>query len=402
MAVDSQATFKRRALQVGLTSDDVAVMEVALASEGQPGQVADEKFTSSVLAKVFGDASSVRVAPLKRLYLEAYSACLVDIKRTVEHSSEEVTPKVPEVEKLARLESFRKLYPGAPTDGIHEPASVLIDEFVHMVKTGHVKYLEWGKLLSREDELAARKKTGLKQAVKWTADAGNIVATTDVPETPDTALTSDYLVRCALHRRAIAVHVAGLLDFKNHEVASETFFKRKFESSPPGYRQVSFDQIQQADERLWMVFANLTRGGTTETGASIFPADDLFKAALQHSEVDLHLRPLPAPAKSADSKVASSSNKASPAQAKSRNRPMAPSSEPAQKRRRMPRMPEELKGCLPATENGASICFAYNLPGGCSAKVPPGARCGRGLHVCCRKVSNRACGMKHSAQEHKD
>ena len=410
MAVDSTATFKRRALQIGLNAEDVATMHglgwstygtFAMASQGQPGQVADDKFTTSVITKVLGDAESVRASALKRLYLESYSACLVDIKRTVENNPDEATPKVPEVEKIARMEAFQRLYPGTPTNGIHEPASSLIDEFVHMVKTGHLKYLEWGKLLSREDELAARKKTGLKQSVKWVAEAGNIVATSDKPEPPDTALTSDYLVRCALHRRGIAAHVAGLMDFLTHESASELFFKRKFETCPPGYGQVSFDQIQQADERLWMVFANSTRGGTTEAGASVFPANDLFKEALRHPDVDLHLRPLPSSAKPLETKPQSAA-KTTAGQPKARARSNQGGSDQQQKRRRMPRMPDELRGCLPATESGASICFAYNLPGGCNAKVPPGARCGRGLHVCCRRLNGKACGAKHSAQEHKD
>ena len=411
MAVDSTATFKRRALQVGLLNEDLDTMSrlgwttygtLALASEGQPGQVADDKFKTSVIDKVLAPEHAARAAPLKRLYLESYSACLVDIKRTVENTGEEAVPRVPEVEKMARLDAFRKKYPGARVSGIHEPASSLIDEFVQMVRTGHVRYLEWAKLISRDDEIAAKKKAGLKHAVKWTAEHGSIVATSDQPDSPDTSLTSDYLVRCALHRRAVAVHVAGLLDFQTHELASEMFFERRFEPCPAGYRPVTFEQIQQADEKLWKHLANQTRGGTTDTGASIFPADAFFEASLRHPEVDLHLRPLPQ-LRQPDARATSIASSRPGPKAKARARSNdTPSDQPPSKRRRAPRMPDALKDGLPSTESGSAICFAYNMSEGCASKVAAGGRCGRGLHVCCKKKNNKACGMKHPAFEHRD
>ena len=141
MAVDSEAVLKRRGLQVGLLAEDLGRLEaegwdtygtLAMASDGQPGQVADEKFETSVVAKILPGPARSRLAPLKRLYLEAYSACLIDMKRTVEQPSEESAPKVPEVEKRSRLANFVKEYPGAKVTGIYEPSGSLIDEFIHM------------------------------------------------------------------------------------------------------------------------------------------------------------------------------------------------------------------------------------------------------------------------------
>ena len=62
MAVDSTATFQKRATQIGLLSEDLERMKdlgsstyggLALASKGQPDNVADDAFKSSVVVKVF-------------------------------------------------------------------------------------------------------------------------------------------------------------------------------------------------------------------------------------------------------------------------------------------------------------------------------------------------------------
>eukprot|EP00971_Amphidinium_carterae_P265917 5275139-Amphidinium_carterae.1 len=79
-----------------------------MASKGPPGQVADPLFTQSIMDKVFTteEDKESRGPALKRLYLESYSATLVDMKRTVEHSHEEPLVKMPEVEKLNRVKAF--------------------------------------------------------------------------------------------------------------------------------------------------------------------------------------------------------------------------------------------------------------------------------------------------------
>ena len=418
MAVDSAATFKKRAVQVGLLSEDLTRMEelgwstygsLALASEGQPGNVADDAFKTSVLEKALPGAAQVRAPGLKRLYLEAYSACLLDIKRTVEAGTDESAPKVPEIEKVARLESFKQKFPGTRVEGLHEPASSLIDEYMQMARTGAIKYLDWSKLLSREEELAAKKKTNLKvSVVKWTAESQGLVASTAGEDLGETALHSDYLIRCALHRRAVAVHVSGVLDYLVHEQASELYFKRRFDNAPAGYRIISWDQVQHADEHLWKQLAQETRSGCTPAGGTVFPADNIFTKLLEASDFLLYLRPLPSSQASTSTSATKGGqdNKKRPpnhntGQQQQQKRPAeaAPAVDP--KRKRLPRMPEELKGGCAQTQDGQAICFAYNMKSGCPSKLPPGSRCSRGLHVCCKKINDKACGEKHPQHEHR-
>eukprot|EP00971_Amphidinium_carterae_P019344 380793-Amphidinium_carterae.1 len=74
-----------------------------------------------------------------------------------------------------------------------------------------------------------------------------------------TELESDYLVRKALHRRSVAAHVAGFADFTIMEKVAETYFNKLFEGVPSGYERVSLNQLQIADERLFMMIAKETR-----------------------------------------------------------------------------------------------------------------------------------------------
>ena len=115
----------------------------------------------------------------------------------------------------------------ARVEGLHEPASSLVDDYIHMFRTGSIRYLDWTKLLTREEALAPKKKTNLKvNVVKWTAEAQGLVASMGGDDLGETALHSDYLICCALHRRAVAEHVSGILDFLVHEKASELYCTR--------------------------------------------------------------------------------------------------------------------------------------------------------------------------------
>ena len=404
MAVDSEALFKKRALSVGLLEEDVLRLSAqgwrtygtfAMASEGQPGQVADDKFNTSVIAKVMIEGSETRTPCLKRLYLESYSATLADMKRTVEATNDDVAVKVPEVEKMSRMENFQKKYPGAKASGVCEPASSLIDEYIHMVRHGAVRFLDWSRLLSREDEIKAKKHTSLKgSSVKWEARSTGLVAVAENShDAVDADLGSDYLVRVALHRRSVAVHVSGLCDFVVHEQLVDMYFERRYAITPSGYKQVSLDQVKAADEAAWKLLADLTRGGTTGTGSSVFPASDLVAQIMKRAEVELHLRPLPGMHVSvAKPPAVESANKGS---AKKRAAPKSP--EP-KRRSKVPKMPTELSGHHAMTTDNVLICFAYNMRDGCPSNKPGGSRCSRGLHVCCHRSG---CEGKHPFYQHK-
>ena len=295
IAVDSEALFRKRALAIGLTEEDVLKLgsqgwktygTFAMASAGQPGQVADNKLNTSVIDKVMTEGGETRIPCLKRLYLELYSATLADMKRTVEATSEDVAVKVPEVEKMSRMESFQKRYPGAKATGVYEPASSLIDEYIHMVRNGAMRFLDWSRLLSRDDEAKARKHIALKgSSVKWEARSTGLVALAEnYHDSVDADLGSDYLVRVALHRRSVAVHVSGLCDFVALERLVNMYFERKYSATPSGYRPVALDQVKAADEAAWRILADMTRGGTTSSGSSVFPASDTLLPIMGRAE----------------------------------------------------------------------------------------------------------------------
>ena len=60
------------------------------------------------------------------------------------------------------------------------------------------------------------------------------------------------------------------------------------------------------------------------------------------------------------------------------------------------RVPGALMGMNPRTKKGEAICFAFNLPGGCSEAVSEN-KCKKGHHVCMKPGCGKA---DHGADKH--
>ena len=128
-----------------------------------------------------------------------------------------------------------------------------------------------------------------------------------------------------------------------------------------------------------------------------------IKNVLNHSSVSFHLLPL---AKGQQPKIQpkketqpSRQRSRSPSRTKPKPQPKKPAKGKGKggksKRGRGPNVPEPLIGKALQTRDGKRICWAFNLPNGCS-KASAGQSCERGLHVC----SELNCERPHSMQNH--
>ena len=107
-------------------------------------------------------------------------------------------------------------------------------------------------------------------------------------------LGTDLLLRYALTRRGLALDQANILEFSLHDAWVEKLMEVKHTSSPQGYAAVQYNQLLNADRRLFTKLAELTRAGIQVDGAGR-PLDGVFPNATEHPEVQLLLQPLPAP-----------------------------------------------------------------------------------------------------------
>ncbi len=69
------------------------------------------------------------------------------------------------------------------------------------------------------------------------------------------------LVKSALIRRGVAMAVAGLTSFREHQHYADWLFSRLLEEAPAGFMKVSMTQLTAVDRRVFELVAANTRKG---------------------------------------------------------------------------------------------------------------------------------------------
>ena len=204
----------------------------------------------------------------------------------------------------------------------------------------------------------------------------------------------------ALQRRALACDLVGLSGYAEQQAWHAHLLRHLTDiDPPPGYSRVSVQQILAADRAAWMKMAEWTTDGTQRKADGTLPLNSLFTRCMSEPSVTFHLLPLPLSGTFKRSAAALADDLHEPAFTRpnkthkgkgkkggGKGRPPAPKN-----------FPESLRaaGCHSCTRSGQPICWAYNLPGGCD-KAPPGKKCPKAVHVCCKP----GCGQSHSFQVH--
>ena len=199
-------------------------------------------------------------------------------------------------------------------------------------------------------------------------------------------ISTDLMVRMALMRRGLALDQCNVLEYSLHDQWVEKVFDVRTETPTDGYAHISLQQVIQADRKLFLKLAELTREGI-QVKHDGRPCDKIFLQAMQHPDV-LHLvQPLPV------ARVA----KAAPSIEIIRDGPYNKGAGKGKKGKNKSsmftgsttiKMPAGLEGGVPATKNNNPICFDHNF-GRCHLPVSRG-RCRKGLHICCMKSCHKA------------
>ena len=160
---------------------------------------------------------------------------------------------------------------------------------------------------------------------------------------------------------------SNILAYHYHDKWLETILACRLETVPAGYSRTTFQQIEAADKRLFMLLAEKTRAGL-KSGPNGRPCDQCFEECMNSTEE----RPPSSPSGKGKGK---SKGKNTGGQNM--------------------RIPFELLnlGCTGATPQGHRLCFSYNLKK-CSSQVQ-NQRCEKGLHLC----AIRGCYKQHPAPD---
>ena len=301
--VESEAVFKARALQIGLTPVQVDVITAAgfttmgafsFGSGYQPGH-ADETALLQFFDGIFvgaGGTTPALLARLRRLYFECHTMVLADMKVRVERTDQDAPRKMQAPERAQRLVEQQNRLVGLHIHGEYEPSYSLIDKVQDQYEHNELRYIPVEELTTRQQELLGDKKDQQLAEVFKKNKQGQLVASQEAVELKADTST-DLKLRNALIRRCLAYDQCGLIDFDVQERWVSKIFERMSEEPPPGYKSVTMDQALQADRKLWVRMSEECRAGIAVIPGLARPLNAAMVKFADHPDVCTILQPLP-------------------------------------------------------------------------------------------------------------
>ena len=393
---DCKAVFEQRAKAIGLSEDVVTcfrdksldtMAKFAFGCNYSPGASDDKPFRELLTKVLSREPTLVEESCLRRLYNESYATVAADIRAQTEQTSEDVHRKLAPADRAARLEEQQARLKGIAIRGPYEPGDSLVDRFVSFYENDRLQWVPWDMCVSREHELLGNSKRDQRLVVQSSGELK--LAASNKVEPCDTS--SEILLRYCLMRRGLAMEQSNILAYHHHDKWLETILACRLETVPAGYSRTTFQQIEAADKRLFMLLAEKTRAGL-KSGPNGRPCDQCFEECMNSTEVKTLLQPKPYAAKTRDDEPPLK-------RPKTERPPSSPSGKGKGKSKgkntggQNMRIPFELLnlGCTGATPQGHRLCFSYNLKK-CSSQVQ-NQRCEKGLHLC----AIRGCYKQHPA-----
>ena len=449
--MDSEATFAERLQSIGLAGISQKFTDAgwstfatfAFATSAVPGASdphTAKAFDDEVMVPLFGSATHIDKAKVRRLHFEAYTFAAADMTMRMSRTDDDPPRRMTNAERETRWSLLvGRLAPGMTLIGIYEPSHAIINTCAEIYDSNVLRYVEWAECTQRSQEL-----NGIKSEPMWKVDpVSKCLKAIDVPVPGKADWKGDnLLLKATLQRRGLALDMAGLMSFEVHETLVDMIFTKLVEEPPHGYAHPTINQLHDADREIWTQLCNLTRKGVKPDLAGVRPMEANFQKLLDSPRVAMIVmgHKLGGGAGSSGggglprliqdrgalgrSREDDGDNKAKK-QLKAKNQeleklrqenarlrkgggappPPKPTFERTVKDKfkkkgdradtgRGPTMPQGLIGKAARSPEGVPICFGYNL-GTCTG-CAPGARCSKGAHVCCEP----GCGKNHPLAEH--
>ena len=148
--LESEAEFLARAKEIGMEESFITALQTAgIKTFGKLAyicavspQSGDDTPLVDAVEKLLGrKATPVELPDLRRLWFEANTFALSDLKSRVERSSLDPPRELPLAERMSRLQSQKARLSGIVFTERVEPAHSLIDKIQSMVDSGTLAYL---------------------------------------------------------------------------------------------------------------------------------------------------------------------------------------------------------------------------------------------------------------------
>ena len=373
MAVDSEASFKSRVLELGISQahyDALAARNVktfagfAFVSAYQPNSQ-DEKPFVDALTDILGAGPGDLLPVFRRLFYESHTLAIQDLRTRLESRDNQEPRKLAMPERMDRLGRLKAALPGITLDAQMEPSHALVDRVVAMAEEQSVYYIDLSLCTSRESEVNMIKK---EPVLEFSSDGSIKLAKKNKEASADVA--GELRVRMCMQRRSLAFELGNIATYQKLEEFTAKIFGMITRKPIAGFRSISLSQVIAADQALWQVIAQETRGQILTTG-SPKPIDAAVDSAKDCAEVMYHLLPLRDNKRSLDD----DSDKDKKKKKKDKKHKGGDSDKPP---KTGPGKIDLPPGCSARNEANQNICFGFNRKS-CAVR---GAKCRRGLHVC--------------------
>ncbi|CAE7222621.1 unnamed protein product [Symbiodinium sp. CCMP2592] len=405
--LESVPAFTDRAKQIGISEELLNKLiaknldtygKLAFVCSSRPSSGDDTPLFEALNTLLGSEVPVEQHMVIRRLWYESHAHALVDLESRASRTSDTSPRELPLAERLTRLKRQRGELKGLEMDIHTEPGHGLVDRVQAMLDSAQVLHIAPEKCISRHDEILGEK---TEQKLSLGAD-GNIKITKQASSLRCETTGELKLRRCFL-RRALAFDQVGLASF----IAMESWHNRMFQAlldvPPAGYRYTTVQQLLAADQKLWQVVAQESRGDIVVGVGAPAPLDKHIAAAAINQFVVSCLTHLPKPVESQalpwkPNKGPDKGNQKGEKGTKGKGRGKGKqnhsqgqadaSSQPSLKEL----LESLLEGCVRANDDGRFICPFYNK-GICRFQKRKSCRFGK--HVC----NFRGCGAERPYSE---
>lgn len=347
------------------------ISKFAFSSSYVPGQQDETPFAQAIQDALGRAANVGEMASLRRLLHESYSMTAAELKQSVERTDDQSLKKLAQPERADRLARQQERLKGIRILGNYEPGDRLVDLAVNMYEENRIAYIDPSACVSKSQEVVSKSKDDRHVTI-----VDGSLRIKNMPGKLEAELGTDLLLRYALTRRGLALDQANLLDFEHHEAWVERLMEIRHTTPPANYGSVTHQQLLNADRKLFVKLAEMTRGGVQlEAGGR--PLDNCWSGATSHPDVAHLLQPMP---------LASSATRGD----KDKDRYNPYQGDPKLKKKGQSKgkgvnsLPAALRDHgVAVTPQGHALCFGYSLKN-CKLQVNRN-RCSKGLHLCCFK-----------------
>ena len=132
-----------------------------------------------------------------------------------------------------------------------------MDKFVSFYESDRLQWISWDQCISREQELTSNNKKDQRLVVQTSGELK--ISSSSKFEPCD--ISSEILLRYCFIRRALAMEQANILAYQHRERWLEKIMSCRLETVPSGFARTTFQQIEAADKKLFILLGEKTRSG---------------------------------------------------------------------------------------------------------------------------------------------